>query len=462
MDDKTAKGVNVKKGVCVVAVAVTGLLLFLPGRGIAGRVMMLEHCLEQGIENNTTLKAARFDIQGAAHDIKAARADFLPSISSGFSTSNLMSESAKGPTETDFLDQSYRQFNIKLTQILYSGERLVNTYNKAKVRKKVIEAETLMHLLEQVYRIETTFYRLMKAKQDVIAGMEAVDNLLESVKSAEAYFERELVPYVDVLQARVDLADAREKLGIAKNNVNRERVALFTLMNLPEDPAIVFSGDLAAVNPDIPDFNTTLEKALTNRPDIESLTLQMDMAEKDADIAMGRYLPSVRLDAGYNDANRDYDEMGVSGGITYDRDQRNRYWSAGVYVSWELFDGGRAWYEKERYKTQARKINVLIDEAKNTISSGIRQALLSMAEANQRMQGSLKALEAAEEYHTLEERRLIAGISTIPDFLDAQSRLVRARGNYAQAILDFRLAESEMKLMIGNPPPMDLSDLDLE
>jgi outer membrane protein TolC len=446
----------------VVAVAVTGFLLFLPGRGIAGRIMTLEHCLEQGIENNTTLKAARFDIQGAAHDIKAARADFLPSISSGFSTSKLMSENAKGPTETDFLDQNYRQFNIKLTQILYSGERLVNTYNKAKVRKKVFEAETLMHLLEEVYRIETTFYRLMKAKQDVIAGKESVDNLLESVKSAEAYFERELVPYVDVLQARVDLADAREKLGIAKNNVNRERVALFTLMNLPEDPAIVFSGDLAAVNPDIPDFNTTLEKALTNRPDIESLTLQMDMAEKDADIAMGRYLPSVRLDAGYNDANRDYDEMGVSGGITYDRDQRNRYWSAGVYVSWELFDGGRAWYEKERYKTQARKINVLIDEAKNTISSGIRQALLSMAEANQRMQGSLKALEAAEEYHTLEERRLIAGISTIPDFLDAQSRLVRARGNYAQAILDFRLAESEMKLMIGNPPPMDLSDLDLE
>jgi outer membrane protein TolC len=85
-----------------------------------------------------------------------------------------------------------------------------------------------------------------------------------------------------------------------------------------------------------------------------------------------------------------------------------------------------------------------------------------MAEANQRRQTSLEALEAAEEYHTLEERRLSAGISTIPDFLDAQSRLVRARGNYAQAILDFRLAESEMKLMIGTPPPMDLSDLGLE
>jgi outer membrane protein TolC len=441
--------------------AVTGFLMFFPGPGAAGRNMSLEQCLEKGIENNTALKAARFDIQGAAHDIKAARADFLPSLSTGFSASQIISESAKGPTETDFLDQRYRQFNIRLSQILYSGQRLVNTYNKARVRKKVMEAETLMHLLEQVYEIETTFYRLMKAKQDVIASMESVDTLQEGVKSAEAFFEKELVPYVDVLQARVDLADAQEKTGIARNNVNRERVALFTLMNLPEDPTIEFSGNLAPVNPETPDFSTTLQNALENRPDIESLTLQLEMAEKDADIAMGKYLPSVRLEAGFNDSNRDYDEPAVSGSSVFDRDQRNQYWSAGVYVNWELFDGGRAWYEKERYKTQAMKLNVLINEAENTISSGLRQALLSMTEAEQRMQGAVKALEAAKEYHALEERRLSAGISTIPDFLDAQSRLVRARGNYAQAVLDFRLAESELKLMAGNPPAMDLSGLGL-
>lgn len=444
-----------KRRVFFIAVVIAGIVGILSVQCFAGQVMTLEQCLEQGIENNTTLKAARYDIEAAVHDIKAARADFLPSLSSGYSASEIISQSAKGPTETDFLDQNIRQFNIKLSQILYNGERLVNNFNRAKVRKKVMEAETLMYLLEQVFRIETTFYRLLKAKQDVTAGREFVENLLESVKSAEAYFEKELVPYVDVLQARVDLADAREKLGIARNDVNRERVMLFTLMNLPEDPAIDFSGDLAPVQPEIPDFNTTLGNALENRPDIESLVLQQDIAQKDADIAMGRYLPSVRLDAGYTDSNRDYGEMGVSGTMVFDRDQRNRYWSAGVYVSWELFDGGRAWYEKERHKTQAQKIDVLIDEAKNAISSGIRRALLSMTEANQRRQGALQALEAAEEYQVLEERRLNAGISTIPDFLDAQSRLVRAQGNYDQAILDFRLAESELKLMIGSPPSLN-------
>ncbi|MFO7912704.1 MAG: TolC family protein [Desulfotignum sp.] len=440
------------------AAAVICLCTFLPAGSFAGGTMTLDQCLEKGIKNNTTLQAARFDVEAAAHDIKAARADFLPSLSSGYSISELGSISAEGLTETDYLDQNIRQFNVKLTQILYSGARIVNTYDKAKIRKKVIEAQTRMDMLEQVYQIETTFYKLLKAKQDVIAGAEAVERLEESVKSARAFFERELVPYVNVLQARVDLADATEKLGIAENNVNRERVALFALINQPVNPDIVFSGDLAPVATDIPGFSPTLKRALAERPDVESLYLQKKMSRKDADIAMGKYLPSVRLDASYNDSDRDFDSM-APGPTQVDRDQQNRYWSAGIHVTWELFDGGRAWYEKEKHKTQEHKLSALINEAENTISSGIRQALLAMAEADKRMEGAVSALEAAEEYYALEERRLNAGLSTIPDFLEAQNRLVRAEGNYAQATLDFRLAQSELRLMTGKTPPVVMSAL---
>jgi len=427
---------------------IAGAAAFSPGRGMAARTMSLDQCIEQGIKNNTTLQAARFDVQSAGHEIKAARADFFPSLSTGYAVNEIISESAIGQTDQDYLDQNIRRFNVKLSQILYSGQRIINTYDKARIRKKVIEAETLMDLLELEYKIETTFYRLLKAKQDMIAGTESVERLAESVKSARAFFKRELVPYVNVLQAQVDLADAEEKLGISTNDVNRERVALFSLMNQPDDADIIFSGDLAPVAPAVPEFTTTLGKALENRPDIESLGLQMEIARKEAAIALGKYLPSARLDAVYNDQKNDYDTDVSSS----DRDQHNKYWSVGVNVTWELFDGGRGWYEKKKFDTQVRRFKALINEAENTISTGIRQALLSMAEADQRMRGSLSALEAAKEYFALEENRLNAGISTIPDFLDSQDRLIRSQGNYAQAILDFRLAESELKLMVGKTP----------
>ncbi len=235
-------------------------------------------------------------------------------------------------------------------------------------------------------------------------------------------------------------------------------MALFALMNQPEDPGMGFvdDADTSPMTTVIPEFSASLQQARENRPDLESLSLQRQMAEKDAAIALGRYLPSVRLDAAYNDQNRDYDALGQTGSSQFDRDQRNRYWTVGVNLSWELFDGGRAWYEKQKHLILQQKFEALINEAENEISSGIRKALLSMREAEQRRQSALKALEAANEYTALEERRLNAGISTISDFLEAQSRLIRSQGNHAQAILDFRLGQSELNLMIGKTPPFSL------
>ncbi|SDT84633.1 TolC family protein [Desulfobacula phenolica] len=422
-------------------------LTLLNGTAFAGQTMTLEQCLETGIKNNPSLKASGLGVAAAGHDIKVARADFLPFVSSGYSYSMLGSISSKGPTETDYLDQESRTFNIKMTQILYAGSRVVNAYGKAKILEQATRAQMDLEKLELIYNIEITFYRVMKARQDVITVTESVNRLSESIKSAKAFFEKELVPYVDVLQARVDLADAKEQLGIAKNNLNRERVALFALMDLPLDPDMEFSGGQYNTVTDDPSFESCLQQAFENRPDIKSLEYQLDAANKDAGIAMGKYLPMVRFDIGYYDQDRDYDKPGTSTSGDYDRDQRNRYWSTGIYATWDMFDGGRSWYEKEKYNAQARKIKSLIKEAENMISTGIHKALYSMSEAQQRILTSGEALIAAKEYYEMEEKRLNAGLSTVPSLLDAQYRLIRAQGNQTRAVLDYQLAKSELKLM---------------
>lgn len=429
------------------------MLILLTGLAFAGptiaQTMTLKDCLKIGVENNPSLKASRLSLTAAGHDIKAARADFLPSVSSSWSLSTLISEKSKGTTDADYLDQDIKTFNIKLTQILYAGSRIVNIHEKARIYEQVAQAQMNLAKLELIYNIETTFYKLMKAKEDVAIATESVNRLTESIKAAQAFFKKELVPYVNVLQARVDLADAQDQLGLAKNNVNRERATLLSFMDLPLDPDIQFSGGLYQTLDDKPTFESSLKSALANRPDIKSLTYQLKIAEKEAKIAMGKYLPTVSVDIGYYDQDRAYETLGSSIYGDYDRDQRNRYWSTGVYASWNLFDGGRSWYEREKYHTETEKIKALIKDAQNLISTGIRRALYSMSEAQQRMASSADALSAAKEYYEMEEKRLMAGISTIPSLLDAQGRLIRAQGNKTRAMLDYQLAKSELGLMEG-------------
>jgi len=425
-------------------------LIVLNGPASAGQTMTLAQCLQAGMKHNPSLNASRLSLDAAGQDTKASRADFMPSVSSSYSVTGLASIRSKGLTDADYLDQEIKTYNIKLTQILYAGSRIVDAHEKFKIMEQALKAELDLKKLELIYNIEVTFYKLMKAKQDVISATESVSRLAESVKSAEAFFRKELVPYVNVLQAQVDLADAEEQLGIAKNNVNRERVALFSLMDQPLDPDVEFSGGLNPVLTDPPVFETSLAYAFKNRPDIMSLLYQRSVAEKEADISMGKYLPVVRFDAGYSDQDRDYENEGVASTGLYDRDQRNRYWTAGVSATWEMFDGGRSWYEKEKHLTQAKRMDALIQDARNMISTGIRKALYSLSEARLRIKSAADAEIAANEYYTGEEMRLRAGISTIPSLLDAQGRLIRAQGNKNRAMLDYQVAASELKLFSGN------------
>ncbi|MDQ1268830.1 MAG: outer membrane protein, partial [Thermodesulfobacteriota bacterium] len=345
--------------------------------------------------------------------------------------------------DTDYVDKDIRSFSIRLTQILYAGSRITNTYQRARISEALAKTEMELAGMELAYRIETTFYKLMKAKQDVITTQESVNRLTESVKSAEAFLKRELVPWVNVLQARVDLADAQDLYKIAKNDVNRQRVELFSLMNQTMDPAIEFSGRLNPLLATEPVFDDSLKYALENRPDIKSLVYQLEIADKNEKIAIGKYLPTVKFDVGYYDRDDEYDQLAEK------RDQRNRYWSGGVTASWDLFDGGRAWYEKEKYNTQAQKISALIEDAKNAIATGIYNALYSMNEAKQRIKSCAEGLTAANEYYDVEENRLKAGLSTIPSLLDAQDRLLRAQANETRATLDYQLAVSELKFYTG-------------
>jgi outer membrane protein TolC len=415
-----------------------------------GQSMSLAQCLEYGYENNPSLKAADFQVAATRENAKAIRADLLPSLSTSYGFSRVESESAKGPTEQDYLDQYARNFSIRMSQLLFAGYRIINTHDKAKLDIERTQADRRLARLELTYNIQTVFFGLMKAKEELRVAEESVERLVQGVQSAQAYFDKQLISRAQVLSAQVDLADAQQQVSIARNEVNRWRISLFSLMNMPIDPQVSFNGALDFFETHDPDdFASCWQTARDNRPDIDSLETQAAMLEKDVKIAGGRYLPQLRLEMGYHDQDRDYDQMAATVSGDIDRDQRNRYWTAGVTASWDLFDGGRAWYSRKKSLNQIYQVREQITQIELEIQEGIRKALFSIAEAKERIHVAGSAVDAARENYAMEERRLDAGLTTIPLLLDAQIRLARAQVNQIQAKLDYQLARAELGFMTG-------------
>ena len=423
----------------------------ISGLGVchAGTVMNLSTCLEYGLKNSPSVKEANYGVDAMEESRKAARADFLPSLSSSYSFSRIENQNSKGVSDSDYLNQYIRNFSVTLSQVLYAGNRVINNYQKAKLEIQRKEADRRLVRLELSYNIQATFFQLMGAKLDVRVAEEAVRRLEEGVKSAKAYLEKSLISYAEVLSAQVDLADAQQQRSRAMNDVNRKRVALFSLMNHPMSEDVTFDGGLTFFGNNFPsEFEACWIEAKANRPDLESLAKQVAIKEKDASVALGSYLPLVKINMGYNDMNRDYDS---SPDDYYDRDQRNRYWSAGVTASWEIFDGGRNWYSRTATLREAQQLKEQIQQTQLSIKEGIRKALFSIIEAKLRTQSTQVAVEAAKEGYQVEKHRLAAGLSTFPNLLDAQVRLTRAQSNFTQAMLDYQLGRAELEFMLGEP-----------
>jgi len=92
----------------------------------AKQLLTLDDCLNYGFESNPDLKASEYRVDSAEQNINVFRADFFPSLSSNYSLSTIKSVNSTGPTDADYLDQEGRTFNVRLSQILYAGARIVN------------------------------------------------------------------------------------------------------------------------------------------------------------------------------------------------------------------------------------------------------------------------------------------------------------------------------------------------
>lgn len=452
---------KVLRGMMYIAAVLCILVPALCRPVAAQQRMNLTDCLEHALQHNPGLKAARYGIEASEKNAIAVHGDGLPSLSASLSSSDIDSLSSRGPTDVDYLEQTSRNFTVQLSQTLYAGFRLVNAEKRARIETKKAIADKNLAALELIYNIQIQFFELMKAKGDLEVAQESVARLEEGVRAAKAYFVRELISRAEVLTARVDLADAKEKLGIARNDVNRKRISLFSFMNMEVTDSVVFDGGMDFFDEDYAsDLSRCWQIARENRPDLESLHNQMAMAKKDAEIALGKYAPVVEVNATYRDQEIDYNDKATSAAGEFDRDQRSRYVSAGITINWELFDGGRAFYERQKSNVLARKVEQQIQQTRLQIKEGIRKALFSITEAESRSIAAKTAVAAAQENYQVFKRQLEEGLATVPDLLDAQIRLTRAQGNQTRAIIDYMLGRAELQFMMGERSqlPQQLSE----
>jgi len=120
-------------------------------------------------------------------------------------------------------------------------------------------------------------------------------------------------------------------------------------------------------------------------------------------------------------------------------------------TSLNVFDSGLV---KSQVKQAEYGVTTAQEQARQTrdnISLQVRQAFLSIKEAEKRIDTSQVAVNQAQEDFRMSQVRYEAGVGTNLDVIDAELALTQAKTNYIQALYDYNTSKALLDQAMGVP-----------
>ena len=412
-----------------VSMFATGLLVLNTAITLAAAPeLSLDDSIILAMKNNPSIQIAIADEEKAMWGIKENEAGRLPTLS--LTSNSNRSLNVPGSSPNDSFSTS-----LRLNWSLYTGGRVEGQIDQAK-RSAHIASLGVTKAEEQI-RLDTTtaYFTILQGRNVVKVNQQTVDNLTEHLKNVQVQYQVGTVAKSDVLRSEVELANAQQNLIKAQNTYELAIASFNNVTGMPLDSINTMKDDLTYVKYDL-SLDDSIKMAQQKRPEIVQSQDSIDIAKTGIRIADSGRLPTVAVSA--ND--------GISGSTF---PGQNNNWSVGISASWNLFDGGVTNAKVKQAKANEDKVTVSDKQIRDGIELEVRQAYLSMKEAEARIGTSQVAVSKAEEDLKASQAKYYAGVGTHIDVIDAQTALTQANTNTTQASYDYNVNKAKLEKAIG-------------
>ncbi len=403
----------------------------------AGRLLTLPEALEIALGQQPNIQARLYDYAAARYRVDQAISPMLPQLNASWdlATGQIATVGRSVPPGRNITLTDRRETTdarISLSQLLFDfGKNLAATEvakRLADVAKEDIEVQRDLIALA----VKEAYFNLLFAKRLILVNRQAIERAELNLRSARGFFEVGTRPKSDVTRAEVDLANARLDTIRATNAERLARVALNTAMGISIDtPTEVV--DILTYHPLNVEAAQLLSEALRQRAEYRQAKLRVDAAEATVKQQIRNFFPDLVGNAFYGGTGFELTEV----------------WELGVTLNWNIFDGGNKIARVRESRALLAGAQVRVQAAQLDIWQQVEQALLTVREAEERIQASGVAVQSALENFRLAQGRFDAGVGTILEVTDAQLALTQSQNTEAQSLADFRIAVSRLERATG-------------
>ncbi|HEY3805235.1 MAG TPA: TolC family protein [Kofleriaceae bacterium] len=285
------------------------------------------------------------------------------------------------------------------------------------------EATVASTALDVRLGVETAYLQAVAYRRLVIVAQNTVHSEEGHVDQAKRFVAAQAKDPIEVAQAEATLANAQSAEAQAESN-EAEALAMLRAAIGWIDPT-----RQPAVDPNWPsppdatpgDLTAYVETARKHRPDLVALDKDILAAQLSIDAAHAERRPALGAAA----------SVGWTPN-TYNWDPQPS-WTAGLTLSWALWDGGKSAADVRVANANAISAEAQRDSLLVTLTSTIEQYRTQILTNKASVASSTEAVRAAQEELKLAEARYAQGLGSQIELADAETAVTTASGNLISA-----------------------------
>jgi outer membrane protein len=428
-----------------------GLILFFPLFGFAQEAageLNLQQTIDAALKANLEFQQSKEEVRAAEATKKARMTEFFPTLNAKYRyihRDNPTTQSlGTGAGTVDVIVNPDDEYNFvtSFSQPIFTGFALINQYKIASLGLDIAEYTEKLPRQDVILDAKNAYYSILKAQKLVAVAKDTVKQINSQKEVAENMYQVGMSPLNDLLQSQVQLANARQELITAQNNLEIAKSEFNTLLRRSVNEPVAIT-DILDYMPYDHDINYGLAQAKENRFEIEVAELEVQIAERDYKLSQRDFFPSVNLTGTYTRRGTDWD---VDGGTGIGD---SKFWDVQATATWDFWEWGRTRYGVKERLSRLSQAKLRKEQILDNIELEVKQAFLRTKESENNIVTIEKAIEQAKENLRITEERYKEQVSTTTDVLVAQTLFTQTMTNYYNALYDFKIAKAILYRAVG-------------
>ena len=309
-------------------------------------------------------------------------------------------------------------------------------YRSAQLGVDASRAQELTAREESVLLVVSQYLGSQRAAADVQAAQSQVD-LAQALYDQAADLQRHGVGTgIDTLRANVQLQNHKQRLIVARTQLDTSLFGLARLLNVDPHRRIELADQVSFFDTPPTPVDQTIERAYATRPELRQIATQERQAELALRTAGDQRLPRLSVSGNW-----------VEQGLT--PNSAIPVYNYQASLDFPLFTGGRIQAQRAEADLAIRQLKQQEQDLRNGIALEVKTAVARLESARGEVDVANQEVQLARQEVEQARDRFQAGVANNIETVTAQDELARANDNQIGALYRYNQARADLAHSAG-------------